>query len=305
MNVIPISTLKNRANRDVQGGPRKRLPAWFKVKVQRGTHYQEMRRLVDAQGLHTICEEARCPNIWECWNNRTATFLLLGDVCTRRCHYCSVETGKPGAVDEAEPSRVAEAVQSLQLRHAVLTSVNRDDLKDGGASIFAATIHEIRRTIPSCKVEVLIPDFQGSESALEHLMNAAPDILNHNVETVPRLFPAVRPQGKYARSLELLDRAKRMGAKTKSGLMVGMGETVEEVLLVLEDLRSVHCDIVSIGQYLQPTKEHRIVERYYMPQEFDELKARGTALGFQHVESGPLVRSSYHAEQQAEGLREC
>ncbi len=302
MNVIPISTLNHRANRDAQGEPRKRLPAWFKVKVQRGTHFQEMQRLVNAQGLHTICEEARCPNIWDCWNNRTATFLLLGDVCTRRCPYCSVETGKPGAVDEAEPRRVAEAVESLQLRHAVLTSVNRDDLKDGGASIFAATIHEIRRTIPSCKVEVLIPDFQGSESALEHLMDAAPDILNHNVETVARLFPAVRPQGKYARSLELLDRAKRLGAKTKSGMMVGMGETFEEVLLVLEDLRSVDCDIVSIGQYLQPTKEHRIVERYYMPQEFDELKARGTALGFQHVESGPLVRSSYHAEQQVEGL---
>ncbi len=278
------------------------MPAWFKVKVKRGTHFQEMQRLVNAQGLHTICEEARCPNIWECWNNRTATFLLLGDVCTRRCHYCSVETGKPGVVDDQEPGRVADAVQSLQLRHAVLTSVNRDDLKDGGASIFAATIHEIRRTSPSCKVEVLIPDFQGSESALKHLMSAAPDILNHNVETVPRLFPSVRPQGKYARSLELLNRAKRLGAKTKSGMMVGMGETFEEVLLVLEDLRSVDCDIVSIGQYLQPTKEHRIVDRYFLPQEFDELKIRGLALGFQHVESGPLVRSSYHAEQQAEGL---
>jgi lipoic acid synthetase len=213
-----------------------------------------------------------------------------------------VETGKPGVVDDQEPGRVAEAVQSLQLRHAVLTSVNRDDLKDGGASIFAATIQEIRHKIPSCKVEVLIPDFQGNDAALGQVMKAAPDILNHNVETVPRLFPEVRPQGKYARSLELLDRAKRMGAKTKSGLMVGMGEMFEEVLLVLEDLRSVHCDIVSIGQYLQPTKEHRIVERYYMPQEFDELKARGIALGFQHVESGPLVRSSYHAEQQVEGL---
>ncbi len=302
MNVIPISTLKHRADRSAPVGPRRRLPAWFKVKVKRGMHFQEMQRLVNAQGLHTICEEARCPNIWECWNNRTATFLLLGDVCTRRCHYCSVETGKPGVVDDQEPGRVADAVQSLQLRHAVLTSVNRDDLKDGGASIFAATIHEIRRTSPSCKVEVLIPDFQGSESALKHLMSAAPDILNHNVETVPRLFPSVRPQGKYARSLELLNRAKRLGAKTKSGMMVGMGETFEEVLLVLEDLRSVDCDIVSIGQYLQPTKEHRIVDRYFLPQEFDELKIRGLALGFQHVESGPLVRSSYHAEQQAEGL---
>lgn len=303
MNVIPISTLKHRAQRDSPSGPRKRLPAWFKVKVQRGLHYQEMRRLVKSQGLHTICEEARCPNIWECWNNRTATFLLLGDVCTRRCQYCSVETGKPGPVDEQEPRRVAEAVQTLQLRHAVLTSVNRDDLNDGGASIFADTIQEIRRKSPSCRVEVLIPDFQGSEAALDCVLDAAPDILNHNVETVASLFPAVRPQGKYARSLELLDRAKRKGAKTKSGLMVGMGETFKEVLDVLQDLRSVRCDIVSIGQYLQPTKVHRIVDRYYTPQEFDALKARGMALGFQHVESGPLVRSSYHAEQQAESSR--
>jgi len=302
MDLVTIDTLKNRQHRDANTGSRTRLPSWFKVKIQRGAHYQEMRRLVDAQGLHTICEEARCPNIWECWNNRTATFLLLGHVCTRRCHYCSVETGKPGAVDEREPSRVAEAVQSLQLRLAVLTSVNRDDLKDGGASIFAATIQEIRRTIPSCRVEVLIPDFQGSESALGQVMDAAPDILNHNVETVPRLFPGVRAQGKYPRSIELLDRAKRMGGKTKSGLMVGMGETVKEVLAVLKDLRSIQCDIVSIGQYLQPTKDHRHVDRYYTPQEFEELKECGIALGFQHVESGPLVRSSYHAEQQADGL---
>ncbi|MDA0738381.1 MAG: lipoyl synthase [Nitrospirae bacterium] len=302
MNLVSIETLKNREHQDAPQSPRTRLPSWFKVNIQRGAHYQEMRRLVNAQGLHTICEEARCPNIWECWNNRTATFLLLGDVCTRRCHYCSVETGKPGAVDTEEPSRVAEAVQSLQLRHAVLTSVNRDDLKDGGASIFVETIQHIRRNIPSCKVEVLIPDFQGSESALRQVMEAVPDILNHNVETVPRLFPTVRAQGKYPRSLELLDRAKRLGGKTKSGLMVGMGETFEEVLGVLKDLRAAQCDIVSIGQYLQPTKEHREVDRYYTPQEFEELKRVGLDLGFQHVESGPLVRSSYHAEQQVEGL---
>lgn len=302
MNLVSIETLKNREHQDAPQSPRTRLPSWFKVNIQRGAHYQEMRRLVNAQGLHTICEEARCPNIWECWNNRTATFLLLGDVCTRRCHYCSVETGKPGAVDTEEPSRVAEAVQSLQLRHAVLTSVNRDDLKDGGASIFVETIQHIRSNIPSCKVEVLIPDFQGSESALRQVMEAVPDILNHNVETVPRLFPTVRAQGKYPRSLELLDRAKRLGGKTKSGLMVGMGETFEEVLGVLKDLRAAQCDIVSIGQYLQPTKEHREVDRYYTPQEFEELKRVGLDLGFQHVESGPLVRSSYHAEQQVEGL---
>ncbi len=302
MNLVSIDTLTNREHRDAPQGPRKRLPSWFKVNIQRGAHYQEMRRLVNAQGLHTICEEARCPNIWECWNNRTATFLLLGDVCTRRCHYCSVETGKPGAVDTEESSRVAEAVQSLQLRHAVLTSVNRDDLKDGGASIFVETIQHIRRKIPSCKVEVLIPDFQGSESALRKVMDAAPDILNHNMETVPRLFPTVRAQGKYPRSLELLDRAKCLGGKTKSGLMVGMGERIEEVHGVLQDLRRVQCDIVSIGQYLQPTKEHRDVDRYYTPQEFEDLKRVGLDLGFQHVESGPLVRSSYHAEQQVEGL---
>ncbi len=302
MNLISIDTLKTREHPEVPNGVRARLPSWFKVKIQRGTHYQEMRRLVDVQGLHTICEEARCPNIWECWNNRTATFLLLGDVCTRRCQYCSVETGRPGAVDEHEPGRIADAVCSLQLRHAVLTSVNRDDLKDGGASIFAATIQAIRAKSPSCTVEVLIPDFQGSEVALHIVMDAAPDILNHNVETVPRLFPMVRPQGKYQRSLELLDRAKRLGGKTKSGFMVGMGETLKEVMAVLQDLRGAQCDIVSIGQYLQPTKAHRVVARYYTPQEFDELKQYGIALGFQHVESGPLVRSSYHAEQQVEGL---
>ena len=302
MNLVPIEAIIHRNNPEIPGGVRKRLPSWFKVKLQPGRHYQEMRRLVEAHGLHTICEEARCPNIWECWNHRTATFLLLGDVCTRRCHYCSVDTGKPGAVDVQEPGRVAEAVQSLQLRHAVLTSVNRDDLEDGGASIFAETIYAIRRTIPSCKVEVLIPDFQGNEKALASVMEAAPDILNHNVETIPRLFPSVRPQGKYPRSLGLLRRAKDLGGKTKSGLMVGMGETPEEVHGVLRDLRSVECDIVSIGQYLQPTKDHKAVDRYYTPQEFDELKGFGHRLGFRHVESGPLVRSSYHAEQQVEGL---
>jgi len=302
MTVIPISTLRKRNPSRDTDGPRKRLPSWFKVKLKKGAHYQEMRRLVDDQGLHTICEEARCPNIWECWNNRTATFLLLGDICTRRCHYCSVDTGRPAPVDEQEPARVAEAVQSLQLRHAVLTSVNRDDLQDGGASIFSATVQEIRRRLSTCKVEVLIPDFQGSEAALVEVIKAAPDILNHNVETVPRLFPLTRPQGKYHRSLELLDRAKQMGARTKSGFMVGMGETWEEVLSVLQDLRSVQCDLVSIGQYLQPTTAHRMVERYYTPQEFEDLQQYGMSLGFVHVESGPLVRSSYHAEQQVEGV---
>ena len=302
MNVVSIATVKNRKNQSVSRTSHTRLPAWFKVRLQSGPHYQEMRRLVDRLGLHTICEEARCPNMWECWNNRTATFLLLGNVCTRRCQYCSVETGKPGVVDDQEPRHIAEAVQALQLRHVVLTSVNRDDLQDGGACIFAATIQEIRHKMPFCRIEVLIPDLQGSEAALQDVMNAAPDIMNHNIETVPRLFPIVRPQGKYARSLEVLVLAKRMGAYTKSGLMVGMGETFEEVLAVLEDLRAVHCDLLSIGQYLQPTTTHRMVERYYTPHEFDELKQYGISLGFQHVESGPLVRSSYHAEQQVEGV---
>lgn len=275
-----------------------RLPAWFKVRLQRGPDYLDIRRIMDGLGLHTICEEARCPNIWECWNARTATFLILGDICTRRCHYCSVATGRPAAVDPEEPLRVARAVQALGLRHAVITSVNRDELVDGGASIFAETIRHIRLLIPACTVEVLIPDFEGHEAALAAVCNARPDILNHNIETVRRLFPAIRPQGKYRRSIDLLGQAKRMGMKTKSGLIVGMGETIDEAREVMQDLRSVGCDIMTIGQYLQPTKDHLRVARFYHPDEFAQLKAEGLALGFDHVESGPLVRSSYHAEQQ-------
>jgi lipoic acid synthetase len=256
---------------------------------------------MDTLGLHTICEEARCPNVWECWNNRTATFLILGDICTRRCHYCSVTTGRPLELDREEPLRVAQAVQALGLRHAVITSVNRDELEDGGAETFAETIRQIRRLIPSCAVEVLIPDFEGNEDALAVVVKEQPEILNHNIETVRRLFPTIRPQGKYARSLELLDRAKRMGARTKSGLIAGMGETLDEAREVMRDLRSVGCDIVTIGQYLQPTKQHLPVDRFYHPDEFAALKAEGLAMGFSHVESGPLVRSSYHAEQQIGG----
>jgi len=253
---------------------------------------------MDRLGLHTICEEARCPNVWECWNNRTATFLILGDVCTRRCHYCAVTTGRPARLDAEEPMRVAEAVSALGLRHAVITSVNRDDLKDGGASIFVETIRRIRERIPTCTIEVLIPDFVGDEPALAAVVEARPDILNHNIETVARLFPSIRPQGKYQRSIELLGRAKRMGATTKSGLIVGMGETLEEVRTVMRDLREVACDIMTIGQYLQPTKAHWPIERFYHPDEFAVLREEGLAMGFRHVESGPLVRSSYHAEQQ-------
>jgi len=275
----------------------RRLPAWFKVKIRQGPDYQDICRIMTSQGLHTICEEARCPNVWECWNNRTATFLILGDICTRSCHYCAVTTGRPSAVDHEEPARVADAVRSLQLRHAVVTSVNRDELPDGGAGIFAKTIRQIRHHSPSCSIEVLIPDFQGHTSALALVMAEGPDILNHNIETVPRLFPVIRPQGKYHRSIHLLKQAKEMGGTTKSGLMTGLGETLDEIRAVMRDLQAVRCDILTIGQYLQPSPRHAPVARFYTPEEFQLLKQEGLALGFRHVESGPLVRSSYHAEQ--------
>jgi len=286
---------------DEIGHSGRRLPPWFKVTIRQGPDYRDIRRTMDSLGLHTICEEARCPNVWECWNNRTATFLILGDICTRRCHYCAVTTGRPLELDREEPLRVAQAVQALGLRHAVITSVNRDELEDGGAWIFAETIRHIRRLVPPCAVEVLIPDFEGSEAALAAVVAEKPDILNHNIETVRRLFPSIRPQGKYERSLTLLDRAKRMGAWTKSGLIVGMGETNEEVRGVMRDLRAVGCEIMTIGQYLRPTKQHLPVTRYYHPDEFAAFKAEGLSLGFSHVESGPLVRSSYHAERQVAG----
>ena len=289
MTFIPTNEIRNSG---------RRLPPWFKVTIRQGPDYQDIRRIMDTLGLHTICEEARCPNVWECWNNRTATFLILGDICTRRCHYCAVTTGRPLELDREEPLRVAQAVQALGLRHAVITSVNRDELEDGGAAIFAETIRQIRRLTPTCAVEVLIPDFEGNEPALASVLAEKPDILNHNIETVRRLFPSIRPQGKYDRSITLLNRAKRMGARTKSGLIVGMGETAEEVREVMRDLRAVGCDIMTIGQYLQPTKQHLSVTRFYHPDEFATFKAEGLALGFSHVESGPLVRSSYHAEQQ-------
>ena len=279
--------------------PRPRLPSWFKVNFREGPDYQEIRRLTGALKLHTICEEAHCPNVWECWNNRTATFLILGDICTRRCHYCSVTTGRPLPLDEAEPARVAEAVKILGLRHAVITSVNRDEVPDGGARVFAETIYAIRREIPTCTIEVLIPDFMGDERALDTVLAAMPDILNHNIETVPSLFPSVRPQGKYLRSIRLLHSASAKGAVTKSGLMLGLGETLAEVRAVMQELRKAGCAILSLGQYLQPTKAHWPVIRFYEPTEFQWLKEEGLALGFQHVESGPLVRSSYHAEEGA------
>ncbi|NKB80469.1 MAG: lipoyl synthase [Nitrospirales bacterium] len=280
----------------------RRLPPWFKVTLRTGSDYHDIRRIIDQHGLHTICEEARCPNVWECWNNRTATFLILGDVCTRRCHYCAVTTGKPDGLDRDEPERVAQAIDKLGLRHAVITSVNRDELDDGGASVFADTIRAIRQRRLACTVEVLIPDFQGKKDALATVMAEKPDILNHNIETVHRLFPTIRPQGKYPRSLEVLDWAAKMGGRTKSGLIVGMGETDKEIRQVMQDLRAVGCMILSIGQYLQPTQDYWPVARFYTPEEFQAFREEGLALGFHHVESGPLVRSSYHAEQQTQTM---
>jgi lipoyl synthase len=290
MSLISIDQLRS--------AERPRLPSWFKVTAQTGPDYLDIKQTMDRLKLHTICEEARCPNRWECWNARTATFLILGDICTRRCHYCSVETGRPLAVDHGEPKRVAEAVQALALRHAVITSVNRDELPDGGAAIFAETIRQTRALSRGCTIEVLIPDFEGNEAALAIVCAEKPEILNHNIETVRRLFPSLRPQGKYQRSIELLRTAKQQGMTTKSGLILGMGETLDEARQVMRDLRAVDCDILTIGQYLQPTREHLPVARYYDPSAFAALKDEGLALGFTHVESGPLVRSSYHAEQQ-------
>lgn len=289
MNLITIDT--RRADE------RPRLPAWFRVQAQTGPDYLEIKRTMERLNLHTICEEARCPNRWECWNARTATFLILGDICTRRCHYCSVETGRPTALDPGEPQRVAEAVHALGLRHAVITSVNRDELPDGGAAVFAETIRQTRALSPGCTIEVLIPDFEGNDTALARVCAEKPEILNHNIETVRRLFPSLRPQGKYQRSIELLGKAKQQGMTTKSGLILGMGETFDEAREVMRDLRAVNCDILTIGQYLQPTRTHLPVGRFYEPAEFATLKQEALDLGFTHVESGPLVRSSYHAEQ--------
>jgi lipoic acid synthetase len=279
------------------------LPPWFRVQVYPGPHYRRMKSLVGDLALHTVCEEARCPNLWDCWNRGTATFMILGDICTRSCGFCAVATGKPVELDIDEPRRVAQAVQALNLRHAVITSVNRDELADGGAAIFAETVREIRRLHPDCTVELLIPDFKGLHPPQARVFEARPDILNHNTETVPRLYRSVRPQGKYDWSLDLISRAKQAGLATKSGLMLGLGESTEEVRDVMADLVEAGCDILTLGQYLQPTQKHLPVSRYYPPDEFLVLKEEGLRLGFRHVESGPLVRSSYHAEEQVLNLR--
>ncbi len=275
-----------------------RRPDWLRVKIPAGENYSRLKGIIGEHKLHTVCEEARCPNMGECWNRGTATFMILGDLCTRSCGFCAVKTGKPAGLDAGEPQRVAEAVRLLGIRHAVITSVNRDDLYDGGAQIFAETIRETRALNPGATIEVLIPDFKGEEFCLDIVLDAFPDILNHNTETVPRLYSLVRPQAKYERSLELLRRAKRRGFRTKTGLMLGIGETFCELLDVIRDLARTGADILTLGQYLQPTKAHLPVDRFVHPDEFRLLKEFGMTMGFQHVESGPLVRSSYHAEEQ-------
>jgi lipoyl synthase len=280
-------------------------PDWFKVRRQHSDNYRELKHIMRGLSLHTVCEEARCPNIYECWQQRTATFMILGNLCTRACRFCSVTWGRPTHVDREEPIRVAEAVEKMGLKFAVITSVNRDDLADGGASIFAATIEEVRRRLPECGIEVLTPDFQGNWDALGLVIDARPDILNHNVETVPRLFRSIQPWNKYEISLEFFDEARRRdpGLITKSGLIVGMGERKDELVEVMRELRRRDVDVLTIGQYLPPSKRHTPLDRYYTVEEFDELREIGLELGFGHVESGPMVRSSYHAADQAEALK--
>ena len=275
-----------------------RRPQWLKAKIPGGESYARLKTIIATHKLHTVCEEARCPNMGECWSAGTATFMILGDICTRSCGFCAVKTGRPDyGLDLDEPRRVVDAIKLMGVRHAVITSVNRDERADGGSPIFAETIRLIKEEIEGATIEVLIPDFKGNEEALNLVLNAGPDILNHNLETVPRLYRMVRPQANYRQSLELLTRAKRRGARTKTGLMLGIGERTEEVIDVMKDIRETACNILTLGQYLQPTKEHLPIDRYVSPEEFRMLKEKGMEMGFDHVESGPLVRSSYHAEK--------
>ena len=285
---------------DENSAIRPRLPQWLKVRAPGSPQYIKLKALMRGQSLHTVCEEAHCPNIGECWDRGTATYMILGDICTRACRYCAVTTGRPAGIDLQEPARLASTVKEIGLDYCVITSVNRDDLSDGGAFIFASCITKIREESPSCKVEVLIPDFGGSWPALQKVMGARPDVLNHNIESVIRVFKNVRPKGDYRLSLELLAKAKDMAPEipTKSGIIVGMGESRDELLETMSDLRQVDCDLLTIGQYLRPSRKHLPIDRFYSPIEFDELKEAGEAMGFKHVSSGPLVRSSYHADQQ-------
>jgi lipoic acid synthetase len=285
---------------DTRPVPKK--PDWLKVRFPGGERYQHLKRLMRDQNLNTICEDAKCPNIGECWNAGTATFMILGDICTRSCGFCAVATGRPHELDLLEPLRIANTVKSLGLEYVVITSVNRDDLVTGGAEIFAACIRTIRRNDPGVRVEVLIPDFKGNWDALATVVDARPFVLNHNIETVPRLYRQVRPQAVYVRSLELIRRAKQAAPAmlTKSGFMVGLGETQDELFAIMRDLREHGCDILTIGQYLRPTLQHLRMDRYYDPAEYEAFRAFGRELGFTHVEAGPLVRSSYHAEKQSQ-----
>lgn len=286
---------------------RERKPEWLKIKIDTGENFKEIKHMMRSKTLHTVCEEARCPNIHECWANRTATFMILGDICTRACRFCAVKTGLPTELDLQEPQRVAEAAEQMNLQHCVITSVARDDLQDGGASIFAESIRAVRSRMPLCSVEVLIPDFMGNEDALRTVLEAKPNILNHNIETVERLSDTVRAKAKYDRSLALLARSKQIAPKipTKSSIMIGVGEQWDEILQTMDDLRAVDCDIMTIGQYLQPSFKHLEVIKYYTPQEFNELREEGLKRGFRHVESGPLVRSSYHAHKQVQSVNEA
>lgn len=303
MSAVPLPVIGSGAGPFPEIAPRpvrRPRPDWLKVRVPSGPTWGRLRSLLREKNLHTVCEEARCPNVAECWGQGTATFMILGDICTRACRFCAVTTGRPVGLDLGEPERVADAVELMELRHAVITSVNRDDLADGGAGIFAETIRAVRRRCPDTTVEVLIPDFQGDWSALAIVMEKEPEILNHNVETVPRLYKAVRPGARYQRSLDLLRRAKelRPGALTKTGVMLGLGETAEELDALMEDLVRNSVDILTAGQYLQPTPAHLPVERFVPPDEFRAVAERGKAIGLRHVEAGPLVRSSYHAANQ-------
>ncbi len=295
MEPLPLPVVQgDRAAQPLQA---KVLPPWLKVKLSNGPNFLELKQLMRAESLHTVCEEARCPNVYECWEERTATFLILGDVCTRNCGFCAITTGRPTWNDPDEPRRVAETVERLGLRHVVITSVTRDDLPDGGAAIFRGCIEEIRQRLPDCGVEVLIPDLMGNWDALAEIVAARPDILNHNTESVPRLYRRVRPKAKLERTLELLRRVKEQDPDmvTKSGIMVGLGETYDEILDVCRSLRAQDVDILTVGQYMRPDLKHLPVDRYYTPEEFAAIRRDTMAMGFRHVESGPLVRSSYHA----------
>ena len=284
--------------------PKKSLPEWLKVKISGGENYLRIQKMLRSSNLHTVCEEARCPNIGGCWDRGTASFMILGDICTRACRYCAVTSGKPLSLDPLEAYKLSKVVEKMNLKYVVITSVNRDDLENGGAEVFAECVHHIRKRLPECKIEVLIPDFEGKKSALEIVVGVSPDTVNHNIETVRSIFPQVRPKGDYDQSLKLLETVKSLDSAsvTKSGIMVGLGEQIDEIKQTMKDLVSVGCDLLTIGQYLQPSSKHIERVKWYTPSEFNELADIGRGIGFKHVVSGPLVRSSYHADEQHAAL---